>query len=342
MTRPEGNLLVGLILLDLLPRLLRKEHEPFLVLLVVYLALYGVYIAIKTGYYGDIVPNTFHAKVGLASTQFLRGVKYVARFVIASFFFLLPVAWLVLRRRWKVFAGQPFVFPLIGLYTVYIISVGGDPMPAFRFFTPLLPLVAILSAVGLMDALEAVEGAEEGPLRRVRDRVKPHERGKVVMAVVLLVCAYSVVQTATSRSIGAHIKNEHVALVGKEVGLWLRDVASPDAVVATNTAGSIPYWSGLRTIDMLGLNDRHIALRESLDLGAGAAGHEKGDGGYVLDQEPEFIQFGSSAGTVEPVFLGDYEIWEDPRFHATYRLEEVPLSFGTLRIYVHSNVTLPA
>lgn len=62
--------------------------------------------------------------------------------------------------------------------------------------------------------------------------------------------------------------------------------AHPGALLATATAGKPPYFSQLKTIDMLGLNDRHIAMTEAKGY---IAGHSKWDVGYIFDRAPDLI-----------------------------------------------------
>jgi len=69
----------------------------------------------------------------------------------------------------------------------------------------------------------------------------------------------------------------------------LRDNAPPDSVIAVDAAGAIPYFSGLRSIDMFGLNDRHIAHIVVPTMGSGKPGHEKYDARYVYAQNPDWI-----------------------------------------------------
>ena len=57
--------------------------------------------------------------------------------------------------------------------------------------------------------------------------------------------------------------------------------------IAVDAAGKIPYFSGLRTIDMLGLNDRHIASIEGVAYRR--PGHSKTDHDYVLARQPDLI-----------------------------------------------------
>ena len=115
------------------------------------------------------------------------------------------------------------------------------------------------------------------------------------------------------------------AFVGAAVGEYMTEHWRPGALVALNTAGSTPYRApGFRYIDMLGLNDSHIAKRTDVPMrliGQRLPGHAKGDGGYVLDQAPDYIILGPASGVpvAHPWFLSDLEIGEDPRFRAQYR-----------------------
>jgi arabinofuranosyltransferase len=97
----------------------------------------------------------------------------------------------------------------------------------------------------------------------------------------------------------------------RELGLWLRDNAPADTVVATGIAGALPFYSGLHVIDTLGLNDLHIAHLEVAEMGAGIAGAEKTDVPYVLDQRPTYIPY-STSGTFQgyPRFKAEYELVE--------------------------------
>ena len=86
-----------------------------------------------------------------------------------------------------------------------------------------------------------------------------------------------------------------------------------------------------RYIDMLGLNDSHIAKRhiEKMELPMQKIpGHLKGDGAYVLSRAPDFIIVGPSEGTVasQPWFLSDLEISRDPRFANEYAMHRVKLN----------------
>lgn len=74
-------------------------------------------------------------------------------------------------------------------------------------------------------------------------------------------------------------------------GKALKNFAKPGETLASTTAGAIPYYSDLNTIDMLGLNNIYIAHQPSEHMGIGAAGHEKGDAKYILSLKPDYMVF---------------------------------------------------
>jgi hypothetical protein len=112
---------------------------------------------------------------------------------------------------------------------------------------------------------------------------------------------------------------------GRPVGEWLATALPPGSLVATNAAGSIPYWSRLPVLDMLGLTDRHLARSRS-DVHSWI-GHERGDAAYVLQRRPAIVIWGGPEGSPEPgPFPGDHQLAASAEFHAAYEIERVPLA----------------
>ncbi len=319
LTRPEGLLIFGLISADILFTKNKKIYVLYLIL--AFGALYLPYYIWRYDYYGYLFPNTFYAKVGWSIEQVFRGFRYLIIFAIPAMAILLPmIDPLAISLLFKKYS-RLYILPIIvGVYTIYIILIGGDSMPAARFFTPIMPIFCILSAMSVM----LISGIRK------------------VVFIVMVVIVYNFV-LLDFFNMKPHIESDRVAEVGKEVASWLRENVSPGALIATNTAGSIPYYSKFKTIDMLGLNDVHIAHREIPDLGSGWPGHEKGDGEYVLSRHPDLILFGSSYGAKTPVFPSDLELYENPQFFENYRLREINLPSGdTLFIYENrDNPKLP-
>ena len=117
---------------------------------------------------------------------------------------------------------------------------------------------------------------------------------------------------------------------------WLQSHAAPNALVASTPAGSIGYHMDLKVIDMLGLTDRHIAHKREASMGRGRAGHEKGDGQYVLSRSPDYVLLGNVVVLPEPISDADMpkklvqkserEIWATPEFHERYERVSVQLA----------------
>jgi hypothetical protein len=88
-------------------------------------------------------------------------------------------------------------------------------------------------------------------------------------------------------------------------------------VVALNPAGIIPFHSELPTIDVLGLNDVHIAHEGKRDRKL-RFGHQAGDGDYVLSNKPAVILFGSTTTQKATGFISDREIAANSKFKRGY------------------------
>ena len=320
LTRPEGLLITGLILAERLLTVRKSGWRNFFFSSLSFASIYLPYFIWRFSYYGYLLPNTFYTKVGTNAEQVVRGVMYLKDFLSPAFLLAAIALIPFFTLRWFRDYRKLSLVPLILLfYTAYIVVVGGDIMPAFRFFTPLLPLLCLLDAV----SLSSIPGPK-----------KPVAIAGIIFS--LAVVAYNLYEIKHDRYIQYKIKFDQVAARGREVGIWLRLNSRSDAVLATNTAGSIPYFSRLKTIDMLGLNDLHIAHRPIAHLGKGKPGHEKGDGVYVLSRRPDYIHLGSSLGSVRPdhKFVGDEEIFTQPLFHQLYELKTISLPSGKqLNIY---------
>ncbi|KPL18010.1 MAG: hypothetical protein AMJ92_10055 [candidate division Zixibacteria bacterium SM23_81] len=307
MARPEGVLVFAVIFVDQLVASLKNGNKAVLYLAICYLIIYLPYFMWRYSYYGYLLPNTFYAKAGMSIDLVTRGLKYAFRFSIPAF--LLIISSLAsASRKWLSRYGSLFILPLVAAtYTMYIILVGGDCMPAFRFFAPIAPLLCLVSAMSISLLIRKKLAA---------------------LLIVTVFVLYNIAQMRIDSEIYGHIIHDKVALHGKEVGLWFRKHTSPQAVIATNTAGSVPFFAKLKTIDMLGMNDNRIAHRQISGMGKGWAGHEKGDGAYVLSRSPDYILFGSSLGSQYPVFLSDKELYMNPAFHRRYSLKVHRLASG--------------
>ena len=314
LTRPEGILITfTLIILIILHNIfiLKKFHiKRVLALIIPIFLIVGSHFIFRIIYYQDVLPNTFYNKVGSGIDQFLRGLRYMKSFLQASWFIFIPIILgLILKIKDKSFnKNNSFymsIFITLVIYFIYIVYIGGDVMPAFRFISPTIPILAILCSYSLM-----------------RITTLLHLSKAMFMIIIITILSLNLYQWKYHIKFNKHLKEDTVAIDGKEVGIWLMNNFDKDTSIATNTAGTIPYYSKFRTIDMLGLNDKHIAKRDMPDMGTGFPGHEKTDGKYILSKEPDIIQFGSSLGSIDPVLISDKEIFKLDEFYENYTLHQ--------------------
>jgi arabinofuranosyltransferase len=204
-------------------------------------------------YYGEPLPNTFAVKTGGFSPAIAgQGLLYLFEYFTSTYHLPLLLLPLVMFRR--VWRTQPL--RLLGitilLWAAYVVYVGGGFME-FRFLVPVMPLAFALIASLLM---------------ATRDW-----RVQAACALLLVGGSY---WHATSfnyergiesiRQLEGHVSsdNQNWRGVGVALGRVFGQAEHPP-VIAVTAAGAIPFYSGLPTVDMLGLNDRYVA-REGLPL----------------------------------------------------------------------------
>jgi arabinofuranosyltransferase len=353
MTRPEGILIFGVTFLHLAVNQFRSRKailsKQTLTWLAIFAAIYLPYYFWRLSYYGYPLPNTFYAKVGVGFDQYKRGMHYLLDYVrwYGGLIFLLPLP-LLLRNKLKPWIE--FFLLLIGTYCAYVIYVGGDGLGFFRFIVPITPFIYILCQEGLRVLYHALN--------------KPFFNGSEwkTVAITCLLLAVSLGYTGR-QSLRELLFPNHsrwyepqselsFPFIGKDhtylsfdnyfvdrqaiAAKWLEANAAPNSLVASTPAGSISYNMNLRVIDMLGLNDVHIAHTRSLTQGRDRAGHEKGDGQYVLSRSPDYVLLGNVAVLPKQlteeemakklVRKSEHEIWADPTFHKNYELVSVKVS----------------
>lgn len=361
MTRPDGLLFFGLTWLHLLVmdawqsrRLLPSRRA--LLCLAMFGAIYLPYFGWRFAYYGYPLPNTFYAKVGSGLYQYARGLRYLSDYVVTygAVLALAPAALLLLRRKRE--AWRDYFLLLIAVYTLYIVYVGGDGLGFNRFVVYIAPLVYLLAQEGFGDLFG-------------RLRVRNFHSTALARAAAggLALAAVVSVGLSAQASLGPLLRPDHYRWYEPQSELsfpgdaaqnpyewfdnyfvdrlataarWFDQNAPAGAVVATTPAGAIAYYMHQPVIDMLGLNDLQIARSQGVWLGQpglGRAGHEKGDGQYVLARQPDYILMGNVAVLARPitdeatmatklVLKSEHELWDLPEFHRDYQLVCVRLA----------------
>lgn len=293
------------------------------------LALPALHLIWRNAFYGSFLPNTYWAKVGVPRAALLEsGGRYAVHFALA---YQLPLWGTLILGALLLGRAERRDARLLGLgvavagsWCAATAAVGGDHFGMFRFFVPLLPLLALTTAVAVASFLPSRPAAG-------------WMRGSLVgaaLATVLLLNAAVYLYHGGSRG------REEVALARSwaSVGQWLGQNVPPETTMAAVVVGAIPYKSQLRSLDLVGLTDARIA-RHGQVRPTDPVGHQKRDTEYVLSRQPDLILFQSSGlysrpahpgGTVTP---GEFpfafeELVNDARTRALYRYRAVRLPDG--------------
>lgn len=304
MLRPEG---AGYALAILAAVLAGSRRRDAWRLLAPFLALYLPFFCARYWYFGHWLPNTYYAKAAPSRFVFWAGVAYAEAFATSQLFALQLLAALSValtrfrERHWRM------IVAVMLAALANAILVGGDAFAYFRLFLPAMPCAAVASLEGTRALLEYWGRRRNGLAVRGQTLL-----GGGVLAFTstwLLLSQFVPMRTLLRHETqsewrkiaGIHRIDRDYFLVAE----WLKQSFPPNTLLAINAAGIVPYLSGLRTLDMLGLNDEHIAHRQ-MTLGLGANGHEKHDAAYVLSRKPDIILLGLP--TLAPRFIKQEEL----------------------------------
>jgi len=346
LTRPEIPILFAAAFLTTVTHFIRKRRRLRSLLpgLAVYLVPYAGFITWRYCYYGDIFPNTFYAKAtGGGEAQLADGLRYFG-FGIATVLgplLLLCLVPLLLRPRVTQKSSEERELPrrnvnaigdadksalsslrlsrqvywfllwqLVAM-SIFIIYCGGDWMGSYRLFVPIMPALVLMAQFGAGSLFVKLGASSRGEVARRRFSV-------AVVLVIIAVFAYHIADV--------------MLLAAKPSGLASRDLFNREyyavakmmhqripsnATVALGEAGLIPYYSGVRVIDMRGLTDRYIAHLKG-------KAHAKFKPMYVFRRKPDYILLVDVMGRTwcehnyENMLLDHKVLYDD------YRLVEAP------------------
>lgn len=317
-TRPEGVLFFAVVWFH---AAVSRKHTVRTLLgsVALFAALVLPLYAWRYGYYAEFLPNTWFAKSGGGMGAMARGVKYIGTYfgpfggwTSAA---LVPLVFLVRVRHW-----ERTLLAAVLIWLVYVVSVGGDSLAFYRFLVPVIPAITVLALSGVAKLFPVVGEARVSPSRMA------------LLFVLLALPVYSSFRGEMAQFVGED--RARIEYHWKVIGQWLRENAAPDASIAVTTAGAIPYYSGLRTIDMLGITDKRIARKKMKRMGRGFAGHEKNDMAYVVRSGPTYILHYTFL-LPEPVFTtgqfktpwnpGLKELLDMPLFEKKYKGVSAPI-----------------
>ncbi|MFO0388167.1 MAG: hypothetical protein ACK502_00390 [Alphaproteobacteria bacterium] len=291
--------------------LFKKKHIHFsqLVLLGLgFILIFAPYMGWRLWYFGEWLPNTYWAKVYGIPEHILSfaGSFYFLQFALMPpmlTLFAIVLAVIILRNK-CITAPLLYLCILAFVMSTQVILSGGDHMQYLRFCVPIVPVLALI----IYYCNTATIALNEKRFRDVCGAL-----------IVFSVMQFGMVRTDENLSAGA--------ASGEAVADYVKTHWPKNSLIALNPAGALPYLAeDYRYLDMLGLLDKHIARRvfrtdEEIRLAsARPAGHQKGDGRYVLSRNPDYIIFSNAAwGTERPLYVSDIEIAESVEFKQNYK-----------------------
>lgn len=220
-----------------------------------------LHVLVRVSYYGDPLPNTTYLKVVGWDDKYKSGLEYVIGF---ARIYLVPICVAVatairlpdLRIRLIVLASL--------LMMGYVVYIGGDAFPSYRFFLPIVPLLLAVTFVGI-ERFSSRQG--------------------VRLALTLLAFASLPI---IGRGDLKMIYPKRGSINNVVTGLLVKKNTPPDATVMDGFAGSTLYFAQRYGIDYLGKCDRYIA---HLPVVAGnQPGHNKFDFDYSIGKlKPDVI-----------------------------------------------------
>ena len=252
LTRLDSLLLVAVLGPAVVGFLLRKNGASSralagaAALVLPFALIVGCWLAWVWRYYGDVLPNTYYAKLGVPMPLW-KGPFYLHVFLLS--YLLTPFVFLGAAALPKMVSREHrllllLVAPVL-LWSLYLVKSGGCFME-FRFLVPVMPFLFVLF---VWTAFRFVEQ------RSVR------------VALVLLVVAGSAHHPSGFGLYAQPYQITSIPELRRQVDEWSQigkalQAVFPDGAdvsIAVTAAGAVPFYSRLEAVDMLGLNDPWVA-----------------------------------------------------------------------------------
>ena len=244
LTRPEGALMGMIILVIAVTfrrstvrcRTLKGTATAFLFAFFIPLVLYAIW---KYFYFDEWLPNSFYVKVLSDSHTLLPGLQYVRLFLVSA---LVLVTLSCFTQGWRNRVVPLMVLWIVSLLTFYLFVL---PLEGLydRYLWPVFTVLCITAAIGAYDLVQRL-----------------HVRSFIVPAIIVLVAqiTLSMLSPRTQQGLAAHEEVWDASM--DSIVSELKSLPHFDSLqLAYGDAGYVVYESGIRDIDLFGLNDTRIA-----------------------------------------------------------------------------------
>ncbi len=202
------------------------------------------YNAWRYWYFGDLYPNSYYIKVFALQGKRCPGARFLVAFLKqpSTIFFLLAAA---LRKRWH---RRDLIFALPVVFSsLFYLSSGHQMAGGHRYFTPFVPFFVLIGGAGLIERLSS------------KNRVQQRIAVLVVTVFAVLACLLPgrfYEDAIEGRGWKPPAGGETHFMVGKLMGTLPE---RHSLTVICGDAGAIAYFSEVKLIDPVGLNDNFIA-----------------------------------------------------------------------------------
>jgi len=237
-------------------------------------------LAYRWQYYGYPFPNSYYVKVDGGSYELaLRGARYSVTWLLTNpivMFSMLYGLWICLQDRTLIRTRSILGFTWAGAYLVYNVFVGGDYFYFSRFFVPSIPILGWM----LSDQLPRL-----AEVMKRRDSWSAAIVYSVAFPALILSLACPIILT---QSLSKYREEMSRVQSWKKIGQTLKKKIESSPTLYLAPAGAIPYFSGFRAYDTLGLTDPAVSHKKR-KLGVGMPGHEKTDYSRFRDIKPDMF-----------------------------------------------------
>jgi len=294
LTRPEGWLIFGLVFIDLFYNKFKQhsikkliKDKVVLVFLLIFFFPNFLMLIFRLTYYGYPLPNTFYAKTGFNFSYLESGLRYTLDFIntytFYGFLLILVFSLLLTKTIRKDFF---LLFVIIFVYILYVIGIGGDVLPIYRFFLPIFPIIFLLVNLFLFTNIH----------------LKFSQKNNIIhtflpLIILLMLSAYNYYSPKAKIDRFAFYEDNLVTKMSG-TGIWLNEYQikkNKKLTVAATTVGAFSYYSNSVVVDMLGLTDEKIAHEPNPipEISQSESGWKERnyDADYILKRQPDFIYF---------------------------------------------------
>jgi len=304
LTRPEGALLLALLFaLDCY-----EDRRNIGAFFIIPPSILIPWLAFSYFYFGSIVPGSITGKLALYSYLETRNIWEKLVYLLG---WHNPLGWLLslaaVLGSWWLSSKQNFgrleIIWLVGMILFFTFS---KTAIFFWYPVPIYPVYLLLAAASM-------------PLLWDKISVGARFHRPVAIGLAAIICLnlgyYGFRHLRFYQEYGQYLTNVH-----RSIGLYLKENAEPEDVVAARYIGNTGYYSNLYILD-----------RDGLVTPSASAYNRQGDYiGFILDKKPDWVVAALTRKTgrfaLEPAFLGSYELIksfgsEDRTRHNLYRFK---------------------